>query len=297
MFGNTLFIARNGSVLEVLAIVTVTCHFRMNRDYRGASTNARITWDAFVSEPYRLREDTVTTFSGANHNQYRDHYTEVAEVARENLRIDFLRQLRTCQYEEPRSRHVQVVHNHEIFASWQAQESAVLWVSADPGCGKSVLARYLVDEVIPGSSNSIVCYFFFKDGFDDQKSLAGAVSCILHQLFIRNPTLLTDEFLDEFRLDGDALLKSFRRLWHILLTASNQSTEQIVCVLDGLDECVGEAELVSTITGLYIAENKPCRLKFLLTSRPYPFHSRRIRRVESQPAQHASSWFKRPGSR
>ena len=33
---------------------------------------------------------------------------------------------------------------HELFRDWQESKSSrMLWVSADPGCGKSVLAKYL----------------------------------------------------------------------------------------------------------------------------------------------------------
>jgi ankyrin repeat domain-containing protein 50 len=63
----------------------------------------------------------------------------------------------------------------------------LLWVSADPGCGKSVLAKYLVDEILPSTNTRIACYFFFKDDFEDQKSIAGALCCILYQIFRQQP--------------------------------------------------------------------------------------------------------------
>ncbi len=44
---------------------------------------------------------------------------------------------------------------------------SLLWVSADPGCGKSVLARYIVDEDLPtvflNDSSKRVLYYFIKD--------------------------------------------------------------------------------------------------------------------------------------
>ena len=53
---------------------------------------------------------------------------------------------------------------HPDFLSWrQSQCSSLLWLSADPGCGKSVLSKYLTDckgEVLslnPGIS--MICYF------------------------------------------------------------------------------------------------------------------------------------------
>ncbi|PNP53200.1 hypothetical protein THARTR1_06410 [Trichoderma harzianum] len=60
---------------------------------------------------------------------------------------------------------------HERFQTWLKQESGPLLVSADPGCGKSVLARHLVDEVLPRPGTT-VCYFFFKDQDQNTKNIA-----------------------------------------------------------------------------------------------------------------------------
>lgn len=46
---------------------------------------------------------------------------------------------------------------HEHYKDWLTQQSGPLLVSADPGCGKSVLAKYLVDKALPRSS--IILYF------------------------------------------------------------------------------------------------------------------------------------------
>lgn len=51
-----------------------------------------------------------------------------------------------------------VVLHDERFKSWLAQDSGPLLVSADPGCGKSVLAKHLIDEALPRSAT--LCYFF-----------------------------------------------------------------------------------------------------------------------------------------
>ena len=55
----------------------------------------------------------------------------------------------------------------ERFLEWRdSGTSRLLWVSAGPGCGKSVLARALIDErkVCTNTTPSTICYFFFKDG-------------------------------------------------------------------------------------------------------------------------------------
>ncbi|RYP87671.1 hypothetical protein DL770_004750 [Monosporascus sp. CRB-9-2] len=55
-----------------------------------------------------------------------------------------------------------------------------------PGCGKSVLAKYLIDQGLPRSAT--ICYFFFKD--QDQNTVRQALCAMLHQLFSHQPSLI-----------------------------------------------------------------------------------------------------------
>lgn len=91
---------------------------------------------------------------------------------------------------------------------------------------------YLVDP------NCTVGYFFFKDDFDDQKSVIGALRCLIHQIFTQRPHLLTPMILERFEAN-EQLLDSFAGLWRILSEiAQAHETGEIICVLDALDECL-----------------------------------------------------------
>ncbi|KAF7547354.1 hypothetical protein G7Z17_g7786 [Cylindrodendrum hubeiense] len=142
-----------------------------------------------------------------------------------------------------------------------------------PGCGKSVLAKYLVDDRLKLSNTpNTICYFFFKDDFEDQRSPEYALCCILHQLFRQRPELLTEEILREFESGGENIFSSFTSLWRILISsACRYSSGVIVCVLDALDECkdTGRRVLLSALNNLYISGTGNFNLKFLVTSRPY----------------------------
>ncbi|KAL6831234.1 hypothetical protein J3E69DRAFT_379126 [Trichoderma sp. SZMC 28015] len=79
----------------------------------------------------------------------------------------------------------------ERFCNWRNSDaSSLLWVSAGPGCGKSVLSRSLIDErrLSTSVTTSTVCYFFFKDGDDSRKYAHNALCALLHQLFIHDST-------------------------------------------------------------------------------------------------------------
>ena len=73
--------------------------------------------------------------------------------------------------------------------------ASLLWVSADRGCGKSVLAKYLADEVLPSTNMRTTYYFFFNEVFADQRSSVTALCSILHQIFDQFPVSFSAHIL------------------------------------------------------------------------------------------------------
>ncbi|KAK7421105.1 hypothetical protein QQZ08_010109 [Neonectria magnoliae] len=109
--------------------------------------------------------------------------------------------------------------------------------------------------------------------FEDQKSADTALCCLLRQVFIQRPDLLSDHILRTFEQDGDVLLHSFRELWDIQASVARRNTVgQIVCILDALDECEQADDrrlLLETLSNFYLKDRDTGRLKFLVTNRPY----------------------------
>ncbi|KAF3077113.1 hypothetical protein CFAM422_000594 [Trichoderma lentiforme] len=156
---------------------------------------------------------------------------------------------------------------HEHFQMWVKQDSGPLLVSADPGCGKSVLARHLVDAVLPRPETT-VCYFFFKD--QDQNTVRQALCALLHQLFSQKPCLVKHA-VTECRKDGPGLVNSTNNLWDILQNAiGDPQAGSVIIVLDALDECI-ESEFTDLIHGVerQFRSSQSGKLKYLLTCRPY----------------------------
>ncbi|KAL6875856.1 hypothetical protein HDV57DRAFT_519218 [Trichoderma longibrachiatum] len=157
---------------------------------------------------------------------------------------------------------------HEHFQAWLKQESGPLLVTADPGCGKSVLAKYLIDDGLPRSAT--ICYFFFKD--QDQNTSRQALCAVLHQLFSQKPFLIKHAML-QFRTDGQGLINSTESLWKILRDAiRDPEAGSIIIVFDALDECA-ELEFASLIRNieshLHNDQSGNGKLRYLLTCRPY----------------------------
>ena len=216
-------------------------------------------------------------------------------------RAELFQALYTCPYKDRKNLNPPRVEgtcewftSHRLFQEWLRSDTAsLLWVSADPGCGKSVLSRYLVDKFLPSAGGMTICYFFFKDGLEDQVSSTGALCCILRQIFQQRPATLSHEVLKMFKEGGETLLESFRELWDIFVTvALSYQGGDLVCVMDALDECAGSGrdQLIDSINHFYSqTPSESSRLKILLTSRPYMDIKRGFYHLESErPAIHLS---------
>jgi len=194
-----------------------------------------------------------------------------------------LQALRTSEYEQFKDRNpdrlegtCQWLLRHNHFKSWEKSDcSSLLWVSADPGCGKSVLAKSLADQELKTTEARLTCYFFFKDDSEKQKSVTTALSALLHQLLSQKQQLI-HHAIQDYAAEGNQLPQSFHKLWSILVKAASDSQAgQVVCILDALDECEesGRYQIIDALNKYYqrapaSGQSTP-RLNFLVTSRPY----------------------------
>ncbi|RPA93500.1 hypothetical protein L873DRAFT_1815655 [Choiromyces venosus 120613-1] len=163
------------------------------------------------------------------------------------------------------------VTEHEKYKDWWEKEtSGLLWLSADPGCGKSVTASFLV-TYLKNQTNAIVCYFFFKDDSEEQRSATFALCAILHQLFSQRESLCRYAE-DAFKCKGKRFTEEVDTLWDILVkVVAEGGCGEVICVVDALDECQERTldPLIRHITRLPGPQTSHIPLKFLVTSRPY----------------------------
>ncbi|KAL7937634.1 hypothetical protein V8C35DRAFT_277120 [Trichoderma chlorosporum] len=171
--------------------------------------------------------------------------------------------------------------SHTKYRAWlDSPDGGLLLLSADPGCGKSVLSRFLAEEILPREMpETILCYFFFKDS-PDQNNLPAALCAIIHQVLSRQPEL-TDIVSKDIIENGATLTTKERVLWRIFekITARTNG-RSVVCILDALDEChrVDRITLVEQIQRFIernqnaargTLQNDP-KMRFLVTTRGYP---------------------------
>ncbi|PWW75945.1 hypothetical protein C7212DRAFT_279937 [Tuber magnatum] len=163
------------------------------------------------------------------------------------------------------------VTDHPKYKEWlENKTSGLLWLSADPGCGKSVIASFLVKH-LKTHTDATICYFFFKDDSEEQRSATYALRAILHQLLVQKNTLGWYA-QEELKAKGSRFTEEVEALWNILVKAvAEGGCGDVICVVDALDECEERTltPLIRQITRL--PESQPSRipLKFLVTSRPY----------------------------
>ncbi|KXH41410.1 ankyrin repeat protein [Colletotrichum nymphaeae SA-01] len=177
---------------------------------------------------------------------------------------------------------------HPKFGDWvQSTSSSLLWVTANPGCGKSVLSSFLVDALSQDKNQSIVCSFFFKAGVDSRRHSHQALCVLLHQLFVAAPELVNVAMEDYSSKDKSSFTKDVEALWAVFRTsASRLHDRKIICVVDALDECSDESRnrFISQLVGSFSTSNseKPAgNLRFLVTSRPWPSIESRFRNLLS----------------
>jgi ankyrin repeat protein len=166
---------------------------------------------------------------------------------------------------------------HSSYHSWLDKETGVLLVTANPGCGKSVLAKYLIDKELPSrqTTSSMVCYFFFKEKI--QETLRQALCALIYQLLFQDRNLIAHAM--DYFTDGEEGKKSITSV-NVMLEILEQiirdkNRKTITLVVDALDECVqtnngDDVQRWIRFVLWSFADSSPAHhLKMIMTSRPY----------------------------
>ncbi|PVH92326.1 hypothetical protein DM02DRAFT_605485 [Periconia macrospinosa] len=168
---------------------------------------------------------------------------------------------------------------HPHYQAWFADaDHPLLWISGGPGKGKTMLAIYITEVLQPvvDAADNVLLYYFCSNRDKNRNTALTIMRGILHQWIDLHPHLAKDiKNSFEGTETSKYTISSFVSLWRVFLTLLQQSTSsQVVCVLDGLDECEKESlrQLLEAVEN-YLSKSgekaKP-RLKFIILSRPQP---------------------------
>ena len=168
--------------------------------------------------------------------------------------------------------------NDKRYIQWQSSDlEDVLWLTADPLCGKSVLSKALLNKNSTIDSSTTLYFFFAKDT-EQHQSVASGICTLLHQLFSSYEHLFATYGMRALSLHSHTLTTDFDALWELLLgTARDTGLHEVICVLDGLDECRKDErdQLTQKLKELYrgrdqsVQPTQRANVKFFVTNRPY----------------------------
>ncbi|KAF4830050.1 Protein SYS1 [Colletotrichum tropicale] len=160
------------------------------------------------------------------------------------------------------------------FKHWLECDGGLLVVSGGTGCGKSVLAKYLIEEFFPARHpKSTICYYFF--GHEIQPgNLKDAAAALLHCLLSSNEPL-ADDWKDKISRSQST---GFHRMWNYFAQASiDPLAGPVICVIDGVDDISVDKDN-KQLLGTFIREidaylttgPKNRKAKFIITTRGSP---------------------------
>ncbi|KAK5631888.1 hypothetical protein RRF57_007602 [Xylaria bambusicola] len=139
--------------------------------------------------------------------------------------------------------------DHPLFKEWtdlKISRNSTLYLNGSPGSGKTILTSRVVDHLEQLKSyNSAqgrefrVVYFYFNHMQPDKRTLTGLLLALLSQLIHQDDVLLEQTYQQCLAVDQQKLRSSdtIRDLASVIF----KSQRLCFVILDGLDECVGDA--------------------------------------------------------
>ena len=159
------------------------------------------------------------------------------------------------------------------FQRWQQHKTQLLWISGGPGKGKTIMSVFLTEELkeTTAKDGEIVLYFFCSNEDNRRNSATAILRSLLWQLTGKRKDL-TKHLLEYFGTPQkeQETLSSAETLWIMFLRlVQDARAGQILCIIDGLDECEEESTrwLAMKFSDLSSPDKSKNALSVILTSR------------------------------
>lgn len=155
----------------------------------------------------------------------------------------------------------------EVYSKWKRNESSFVWLYGIPGCGKTILSSTVTQDILYYCANDpgiVVAYFYFDFTNMDKRKPELMIRSLISQLSeqcIKMPLAL--EALHS-SLDKGNRQPSLDTLMNVLQQML-QGFPQSYLILDALDECADQAELMGILKQM--ARWQLEKMRVLVTSR------------------------------
>ncbi|KAH9877542.1 hypothetical protein IAQ61_002909 [Plenodomus lingam] len=169
--------------------------------------------------------------------------------------------------------------DNPAYQSWiAAKESRVLWITGEPGCGKTMLSAYLAEHLRlhrADPNTPQVFLFICDDKVTSQRDAAAILRGILYQILQQHRKLIK-HVKKRFEMEGPSLANSFPALWELFLKlVANTTSGPVGVIVDAIDECEARTRnsFLNAMMRLVNESQDEHRqsqnyVKFLITSRP-----------------------------
>ncbi|RMZ86920.1 hypothetical protein DV736_g5854, partial [Chaetothyriales sp. CBS 134916] len=167
------------------------------------------------------------------------------------------------------------------YLDWLAEpRPAVLWLTGDAGCGKTVLTNFLVrelkDSVTPSSANDeLVCCFFCARDIESQKDARSILRALILQILSVKKDVVR-QIKAAYSSPRYEYEPSFETLWHIFeMVVAITSCSCLYIVIDALDECEEKSRSLFLAKFLHMVqpqsldgEIRKKRIKLVISGQP-----------------------------
>ena len=131
------------------------------------------------------------------------------------------------------------IYSQPKYIEWRRSENSnghVLVILADPGLGKSVLAKSISIKLMKDAEDDgCVMAFFCKKGLSRRESTTSAIATFLHKLLIQHRTL--SRYITEQISDSTDEIP-FHQLWRLFAAVTQDPRiQKFTFIIDALDEC------------------------------------------------------------
>ncbi|GFF52408.1 hypothetical protein IFM58399_09315 [Aspergillus lentulus] len=163
------------------------------------------------------------------------------------------------------------IWSNTTFVNWYTLDPSsnldgILYVYGPPGCGKSILASYIVDFMSKIEVNSFL--FAFSGAHASQRNLSDLLRSLIWQLLRIAPAEDAISVLQSLAVIGQL---TTTELWTAFGTMAALVSEPVFCIIDGIDECEDTAgELVEKLLH-FLTDHS--RFRFILLGRHRAFHA------------------------